>query len=309
MGKSGQTNERKRQCLLPGKTAMHTEEFMKFIVEREAVRAARESGKSWPWTADPILQQYKFCNVHRENDRVTRWLASNWRLIHDTDPYLGFALTVFRRGFNWPDTAIELGYPIDWDPAHYVDVCRQRKLRDERVFESGAYKVMVSHALSKKLVPPTSDAAEQQVRCVFNWLWSHRDHYRPKATDTLLTFHARLMAAQGMGAFHAGQVVADLKYVQLKSAPDWWTFAASGPGSRRGLNRVLGRPVNAEWDEEEWFANLCRLQSAIDPLVAAARIARLHAQDTQNALCEFDKYERVRLGQGKVRFYTPPQLQ
>jgi hypothetical protein len=29
----------------------------------------------------------------------------------------------------------------------------------------------------------------------------------------------------------------------------------------------------------------------------------LHAQDIQNCLCEFDKYERVRLGEG-----TPKQL-
>ena len=68
-------------------------------------------------------------------------------------------------------------------------------------------KVMVSHALSKKLVPPTSDAAEQQVRCIFKYLWAQRDYYRPKATDTLTTFHARLMAADGMGSFQAGQVL------------------------------------------------------------------------------------------------------
>ena len=168
-------------------------------------------------------------------------------------------------------------------------------------------KVMVSHALSKKLVPPTSDAAEQQVRCIFKSLWAQRDYYRPKATDTLSTFHARLMAADGMGSFQAGQVLADLKYVQLESAVDWWTFAASGPGRRRGLNRVLGRTAEAEWDEAEWFATLRWLQTTIDPLIAAAGILRLHAQDAQNALCEFDKYERVRLGQGRVRPYTPPQ--
>jgi 5-hmdU DNA kinase-like protein len=288
---------------------MHTEEFVKFILERERIRVAREVGQPWPWTDDPILRQYKFTNIHRENDRVTRWLASNWRLIHASDPDLWFAFTVFRRGLNWPDTAIELGYPIPWDPAHYVDVCRQRKVRGERVFESGAYKLMVSHALSKKLEPYASDAAEQQVRCIFNPIWARRDYYRPKPTDTLTTLHARLITADGMGSFQAAQVLADLKYVQLTSTPDWWTFAASGPGSRRGLNRVLGRPVDAEWDEAEWFANLRRLQSAIDPLAAAAGISGLHGQDTQNALCEFDKYERVRLGEGKVRPYTPPQLE
>jgi hypothetical protein len=34
----------------------------------------------------------------------------------------------------------------------------------------------------------------------------------------------------------------------------------------------------------------------------------LHAQDLQNCLCEFDKYERARLGQGVPKqIYTPNQ--
>ena len=42
------------------------------------------------------------------------------------------------------------------------------------------------------------------------------------------------------GGFISGQIVADMKYVApLRDAPDWWNFAVSGPGSRRGLNRVL----------------------------------------------------------------------
>src|SRR5207302_1538311 len=116
-----------------------------------------------------------------------------------------------------------------------------------------------------------------------------------------------LATADGMGSFQAGQVLADLKYVQLESAVDWWTFAASGPGRRRGLSRVLGRTAEAEWDEAEWFATLRWLQTTLDPLIPAAGSLRFYAQDAQNALCEFDKYERVRLGQGRVRPYTPPQ--
>jgi hypothetical protein len=32
-----------------------------------------------------------------------------------------------------------------------------------------------------------------------------------------------------------------------------------------------------------------------------ARMPQLHAQDLQNCLCEFDKYERVRLGEGRPK--------
>ena len=109
-----------------------------------------------------------------------------------------------------------------------------------------------------------------------------------------------------MGGFHAAQVVADVKYVgPLRDASDWWDFAASGPGSRRGLNRVLGRPTDAPWKEKQWVKQVHVLRKEIAPALAKAGLPRMHAQDTQNCLCEFDKYERIRLGEGKGRKFVP----
>ena len=100
----------------------------------------------------------------------------------------------------------------------------------------------------------------------------------------------------------AAQVVADMKYVSpLRGARDWMTFAASGPGSMRGLNRVLGRPVDAPWQEDKWRASVRALQEAMTPALERIGVHGLHAQDLQNCLCEFDKYERVRLGEGKPK--------
>jgi hypothetical protein len=106
----------------------------------------------------------------------------------------------------------------------------------------------------------------------------------------------------------AAQIVADVKQVQLRDAEDWWTFAASGNGSRRGLNRVLGRNKNKAWDEHAWRAALRTLHEAVAPDLERAGVGRLCGQDLQSCLCEFDKYERVRLGGGKPkrRFVTAP---
>jgi hypothetical protein len=37
-----------------------------------------------------------FCSVRREDDRVSRWIAENWRDPHADDPNLSFAMTVAR---------------------------------------------------------------------------------------------------------------------------------------------------------------------------------------------------------------------
>jgi hypothetical protein len=108
------------------------------------------------------------------------------------------------------------------------------------------------------------------------------------------------MKFDGMGGFLAAQVIADLKYNDpiLRLAEDWDSFASSGPGSRRGLNRIIGWDLKRSWPEKSWRFHLEDLRDKVNLLLVRAGWQPLHAQDLQNCLCEFDKYERVRLGEG-----------
>lgn len=268
--------------------------LVKFILARHRVYKRREAGKPQPWSSDPILQQYKFCNIYRELDRVTRWIAVNWREPNKDDRHLWFALVVARRCINLPDTLRDLGYPIRWGPDHFLRVLERRKRKGKPIFNQAAYKLILSGQ--------KGNLAKIQVELVLNPLWHARDKFRPHSDDTLQTFHDRLAAVPFMGSFYAAQVVADLKHVgRLRHACDWWTFVASGPGSRRGLNRILGRPPKAAWDEAEWIEELHRMRGIVVPALDEAGLPRMHVQDVQNCLCEYDKLERIRLGEGTGR--------
>jgi hypothetical protein len=111
-----------------------------------------------------------------------------------------------------------------------------------------------------------------------------------------------VIAVKNQGSFMVGQMVADTKYVDpiLLEADDWHTWAVSGPGSRRGLNRVTGRPLDGGWNDDVFLDTLTGLRNYVNENLPPW-MPRLHAQDLQNCLCEFDKYERVRLGQGRPR--------
>lgn len=289
---------------------MNTDPLLHFIKERWKIHQKKEAGKPKPWTSDTILRSYRFCNVHRENDTVTKWIAENWRVNgsedQDQDQDLWFAMVVARL-VNWPETLEELQWEavLDmngtgvtrWRPKQFIRVMHARKAAGAKVF-SGAYIVSTNgHA---------QDKAEYLAQHVLDPLWAARKTVRPQAGDTLQSFHTRLMGFGGMGSFMAAQVVADMKYVTpLSAATDWWTWAASGPGSRRGLNRVMERDLNAPWKEHEWLRNLHIVMGRLQGKVEAANIPRLHAQDYQNCLCETDKYLRTLNGEGKPRSTYP----
>lgn len=106
---------------------MQTGTFLDFVAERERIRLKKEAGLPRPWTDDPILRDYKFCCVRREDDRVTKGIAAAYRDPYKDDPELWFALLVARRAVNWPDTLAELGYPVPWNSEHFKAVIRSRQ--------------------------------------------------------------------------------------------------------------------------------------------------------------------------------------
>ena len=72
--------------------------------ERESIRIKKESAVlSPPWTDDPILQEFKFCQVFREDDRTTRWFRTHIREPMRNEEDVLMATIIFR-WFNLIET-------------------------------------------------------------------------------------------------------------------------------------------------------------------------------------------------------------
>lgn len=264
--------------------------LMHWITERYAIYARKELQYPAPWSTDPILPHYRFCNVHRENDRVTKWIAKYWRdeggRFHD-NPDLWFALVVARL-FNNP-------LALDWIAANVLPFepeAIRKKLKDIKakgmtVFNAAYIVSTNGHKMDK---------IDYLLDRVLKPLWKDRNRLRPSGDATLASWAKLLQEYDGFAGFMTGQVIADLKYVEpLLNAEDWWTFAVSGPGSRRGLNRMFGKDVEKSWNEMLWHATLMELRDRVNEQLPD-HIPQLHAQDMQNCLCEFDKYVRALTG-------------
>jgi len=88
-----------------------------WIKERESIRKRKETGMPRPWTTDRILRDFKFCNVRREDDRVTQWFAANWRNEKYWDEPNFISAIILGRTINWPMTLAKVGFPVVWNPA------------------------------------------------------------------------------------------------------------------------------------------------------------------------------------------------
>jgi hypothetical protein len=174
-----------------------------------------------------------------------------------------------------------------------------RRNRNEKVY-SGAYIVSTNGR--------AMDKAEYLAFFVIQPIWDNRIDVRPKKGDTLESFYQRLIKFDGLGSFMAGQVIADLKYDMfspLSEASDEFSWATSGPGSRRGMNIVINKPPESPITERVWRGNLAILHQAVQDRLAPLGMPPLSAQDLQNCLCEFSKYTKVVTGTGTPRSGYP----
>ena len=273
------------------------ETFFYWIIEREEIRIQKELGLPKPWSADPIFQHYKFCNIRREDDRVTVWIKNNWRDPCRNHPNMWFAMIVARL-FNWPDTLNAIDFPLaDFDKLKetWREVLKRR--RDElglKIF-TGAYLVSTNGV--------SMDKIDYILDRVLTPIWerglapSSAGEYSDSVT--LESYWRFLTQFDGLGSFMAGQVIADLKYIDpiLMEASDWYSFAPLGPGSIRGLNRFAGRDVKKSLKQEQGLKEINEIRLMVKDRLGLD----LPAHDIQNSLCESDKYIRLKNGEGSVR--------
>lgn len=271
-----------------------------WVRERERVRMRKEAGDPWPWTADPLLREWRFCNVRRSDDRVSRELLARW---YDpkADPTTLLVAATIGRLVNWTDALMEAtdGAAFQLSMLDQVRArLHARAARGEKVF-TGAYVVPGVPGRSK--VDSVCDLAGGVLV----------DAERILGPSLRQTW-GQLEAVRGLGSFLAGQIAADLALLPVgDSWADATTWAPVGPGSARGWNRLTGRPLNRKVAQAEFDEAL--------PLVTALireRVPELwetsppRGQCIQSVLCETDKAARLLRGEGTVRArYQPPQAQ
>lgn len=254
-----------------------------WIQEREIIRLLKEDGEPKPWSDDWVFQNTYFCNVNRENDRVTKWIRENYTP-EVLGEYYDYSI-VAARIFNWPNTLDGLlwkGGLIPYNQVRMEEYLLQKQEAKKKIW-GGAYLITTHGQKMTKI-----DYCVRLMGQVYQMMSQFPPEY-----ESCASMHNYFMRIDGLGSFLAAQVVADLKNTKghpLADAKDWKTFSAPGPGSLRGL---------------AWFYEISKVtpgdyQSRIEGVADYLQWDGC-MQDLQNCMCEFDKYCRVRSGTGRSK--------
>ena len=319
------------------------EDFWKFINDRHAIYLKRKAGELKPWSDDLIFQEWKFTNVFRELDRGTivlrRMLKQLYaeyierqssKLFPDWAPdkikaddnakrfnssnYIRnqFITCILYRMFNWHGNA-KFG-PID-NPTAWYKYLRNKQDNGDQIF-GGAY-ILPSYKGEEKLVT-FERVCRNIVKVLDQLIWSIQDKNTLEHTWNLLN------TVKHIGPFISYEFVCDLRYTDiLRNATDTCTWCNIGPGAERGLQR-MGLNVTLEsiiklfslsgndltssnidgkysMDQSHWIWGHKKIEHKYARNI---QYPYWELREIEHCLCEFDKYERIRLGQGgsKVKF-------
>lgn len=279
------------------------ERYFYWIKERHSIYLKR--GLSLPpaeWTEDTILKTFKFTNPFRENDRTTVWFRDNVREPLKDDGSVLWATIIFR-WFNLIQTGEILrtsstsagpgGLMQYWDGAEaYQQLCHQPQ------WVTGAYIIKTPDGMTK---------LDGVIWCI-DQVWKERHNLMNAMRDAKLLSNGwrLLLPFQYMGPFMAYEVISDLRWTQyFENAPDIMTWANAGPGAMRGLNRIHGRDLKYRSSRHDWCKEMRELL-AVASAHLPADFPRLEMREIEHSLCEFDKYERVRCGEGRPRSIFKP---
>ena len=282
------------------------EDILYWVAEREAIRIHKLNGIDRKfWTQDPILQKYRFCNVRRRDDRMTQWMIRNMfdHITHGEDDM--WFISAIARYVNWPPSLISLlvngaipAHAEEFDPHVFVSVMDDLKKQGLKCWGS-AYM----------LYPGRETGTSKGETVAFRYLLplvegaeGVREAVKSNRVENVVT---ELCKYYGWNTFLAGQVAADLTYFtdELGMAKDLYSWAPMGPGSQRGLNRLLEKPVNHNWLSVPFCEQLGIIWTEI---AEQLDMEDLTLHDVQNVMCEMDKYWRTLAGEGSPRsLYVP----
>jgi hypothetical protein len=299
--------------------------YWKFAFERQRAFESRLAGNPAPWSDDPILQKYKFCNVYRATDRVSQYMIREVCYNPQPDSPVDrlFQIIAFRMFSNietWDNVRKILGHvPTLDDLVSGTFEQSLSKTKDELgKLYTGAFILCATDAYGKRI------KYLNHIELFKDMFFNQDLGNMLLAAKTLQEIYDLLHSFPLMGDFMSYQIAIDLNYSQYINFSEN-DFTKAGPGALRGIKKVFSdtNGLTPEqvimWMVDNQDAEFKKLGYDFKGLFGRP----LMAIDAQGLFCETDKYCREAVpelasarsrikaqfhnSEKKIGFYFPPK--
>ena len=270
--------------------------YWRFAAMRQEVFFNKLKNVRPPWTSDPILNTYKFCNAYRVSDRVSQYLIKN--VIYDENRSQKEEEVLFRILLFKIFNKIETWEYLESKIGDYITLSN---------FDLDVYSHILQEAMDLGYVIYTS----AYMSCASKEFGYDKKHQNHLALIDKMVFKDRVInlivkaksleeifhIIEGyplLGKFMAYQLATDINYSEVINF-DENSFTIAGPGAERGINKCFLDTSGKSyadviyWMTENQENEFQRLGLNFQSLWSRP----LQAIDCQNLFCETDKYCRA----------------
>lgn len=260
------------------------------IRERIAIWKRKTSEESPPYTADPILAKYKFCNIFREFDRQTITFHALLNPLRDNFP-LWLLNMFYCRMVARPETITHTGL-LSFDAAHNEQL-HQRLMRSPRprfgtpyvfpisVIQKSNYPTrekFIGYYLPQSMQAMAAEIAQWQKESVYHGL---------EKLLPLFGYNLRFLWTE---------VLIDVAY-QYPTYIDLFARFPIGPGSLPTMRKLDPRA------NPTLLVQKLALLGTNTGLTYEESPIRLSAENWEGIGCEYRKYTNLKAGYGRKRLY------
>ena len=209
-----------------------------FTAERQNIFFKRLSGASKPRTNDPILAEYKFCNVYRAADRVSQYLIKHV-IYHEGNYTAGdilFRILLFKI-FNKIETRQYLERSLGDIRLSTYNFEKFDTLLDQRQQSGNAIYTSAYMSCANKAYG--FDKKHQNHLKLLEQMF-FTDHITEKiiSCKTFEELYEILRDYPLLGNFMAYQLATDINYSEVVDFTEH-SFCKAGPGAERGIKKCF----------------------------------------------------------------------
>lgn len=297
-----------------------------FAFERQNIFEKKKQGLPGPWTEDKILQEYKFCNSYRVNDRVSQYLLKN--VIYNGKEYTSediifriILFKIFNKESTWEILESEIG-DITLD---FFDVEKYSKILNAEIAKGNAIYNDAYISCANKTFG-YDHKHDNHLALLQKMFKEDRMQEKIVCCKTMKEAFNIIKSYPLIGNFMAYQLVTDINYSDVVN----WSeseFTVAGPGSHRGIAKCF--ESKGKMSDEDIIKYMYEHQDEEFKRLGLdfKRIGNRPLQliDCQNIFCELDKYlrqakpelqsNRVKIKKkyvpkrDKIEYFYPPKWQ